>query len=140
MKLKRDIVISPAYDKRSSIPGKNYGIHNAEIRFLLTGPKGVVQFVASTGWDLPHVAQELEANHKYKSKAWGTDLGYHSRKPRYEGQLAMGDCPYLGGKPCYYDGSTLNAELVFNLMVSEGHEAVWKRLEDYYNELFINPR
>lgn len=30
----------PAFDKRSSIPGKNYGIHGVELRMILKGNKG----------------------------------------------------------------------------------------------------
>lgn len=128
MNLRREVVITPAYDKRSSDPKKNYGVHNAEIRFHLIGQEGAVQFVASTGWDLPSVHS--------RSKAWGTDLGYHSHKPHYKDQeIVRDDCPVIGG-PCYYDGSTLNAEPVFNRMVAEGHEAVWEELERYYKQVF----
>lgn len=141
MKFKQKVILTPAYDKRHTDPHKNYGIHNAELRMILIGDKGAVQFVMSTGWYLPHVEAELDANHKHRSKAWGTDLGYHSYTPMYEEQSRCRDaCEYLDGKPCYYDGSTLNAEPVFNLLVSEGFEAVWKRLKIYYKDTFNNER
>lgn len=135
--MERRIVITPAFDKRHPDPHKNYGIHNAELHFYLIGPEGVIQFVVSTGWDLPHVAEEFKRKGIAPSKAWGTDIGYHSYVPRYEGQTPLTDsCPLLGGKQCYYDGSTLNAEPIFNRMVAEGHEAVWEELERWYIATF----
>ena len=64
------------------------------------------------------------------------DLGYHAKKPRYDGQDMMSsDCPVIGG-PCYYDGSGLAAESLFAKLVAEGHEAVWKAMEKYYTDTF----
>lgn len=64
-------------------------------------------------------------------------LGYHSPKPMYEGQSAIThECEFLEGKPCYYDGSALNAGPVYERLVSEGSEGVWKALEAYYEETF----
>jgi hypothetical protein len=42
----------------------------------------------------------------------------------------------LDGSPCFYDGSGLNAAGVFALLVMEGSEAVWERLERYYRSTF----
>ena len=65
------------------------------------------------------------------------DLGFHSPKPVYKGQRrSSNECQYLDGKPCYYDGSGLNAKRVFGILVKKGGEAVWKELEDYYKETF----
>lgn len=95
------------------------------------------------------------------------DLGYHSPKPMYEGQLPMGaekfdfdhketlkgaagdiqiptrvltgtftPCQYLDGKPCYYDGSGLNAERIYEVLVAEGSAGVWRELRAYYDETF----
>lgn len=65
------------------------------------------------------------------------DLGYHSYTPHYEGQEPVSsECEWLGGKPCYYDGSTLNAERIFDVLVAEGDEGVWRELEVYYMDLF----
>lgn len=134
----RRIEILPAYDKRNADPKKNYGIHNAELKFFLIGPKGAIQFVVSTGWYLPHVHTELLANgHGSTLKAWATDIGYHSPAPRYEGQEPITDaCPILNGQRCYYDGSSLNAEPIFKRMVAEGHEAVWEEMMDWYKQTF----
>jgi hypothetical protein len=137
--MERRIEIRPAYDRRHPDPKKSYGIHNAELCFYLIGPEGAIQFIVSTGWHLPHVMEEMKAKHAHNadtyallSKGWGTDIGYHARVPQYENQTPIsGNCQILGGT-CYYDGSTLNAEPIFNRMVAEGHEAVWEEMEEYY--------
>lgn len=45
-------------------------------------------------------------------------------------------CEYTDGGPCYYDGSTLNAEPVYKILLEEGSDGVWKYLEEYYEETF----
>lgn len=137
--MKRDIEFRPAFDKRDPTPSKNYGIHCAECKFILSGELGAVQFAFCTGWNLPHVQKELREKDCYRAIEYpmGSDLGYHSHKPMYEGQTLLTDsCPYLDGKPCYYDGSSLNAIPVMALLIAEGGEAVWKKLESYYIHTF----
>jgi hypothetical protein len=54
----------------------------------------------------------------------------------WDGQEPISDdCDILGGK-CYYDGSGLNAEPVYELLLREGSDGVWKSLGEYYNECF----
>ena len=65
------------------------------------------------------------------------DLGYHSYEPRYEWQDPITDsCEYLNGKPCYYDGSGLNAERIYEVLLERGSDGVWQELESFYNEVF----
>lgn len=139
----RTIEFAPAWDKRNSNALHDYGIHGVEMRWLLKGPLGVVQFVVYTNWHLPHIeAADAARAHTFDAVAYRirrpmpADLGYHSPRPMYDGQEPRDDCPFLKGD-CYYDGSTLNADPVFDLLVEKGHEAVWARLEDYYNERFV---
>jgi hypothetical protein len=54
----------------------------------------------------------------------------------YEDQRDRGDCAYLDGRPCYYDGSGLNAEDAFDVFTDEGEEALWTFLERYYEATF----
>lgn len=42
----------------------------------------------------------------------------------------MENCPYLDGKPCYYDGSGLNAEPVFDILVKDSKAEVI-----FYNQM-----
>ena len=59
-KLEHRVEFTPAYDKRDPNPSKNYGIHGVNMKLLVIGEKGVVQFVVCTNWHLPHVQRELE--------------------------------------------------------------------------------
>lgn len=96
---------TPAYDERDPDPKKNFGFHGVSLRMVLKGPKGAVQFVVFTGWQLPHVQEELDRKTLLRialDRADGqmqldsfyhpmpADLGFHSPKPMYEGQLPMG--------------------------------------------------
>lgn len=45
-------------------------------------------------------------------------------------------CEYLGGAPCYYDGSGLYAEEIFNEFVEKGEDWLWERMEESYRERF----
>jgi hypothetical protein len=45
-------------------------------------------------------------------------------------------CDVLDGKPCYYDGSSLKAERIFNVLLVEGSAGVWRELRKYYIETF----
>ena len=138
MNFERSITFRPAYDKRSSDPAKNYGIGSVRVRFVLKGSSGAVQFVLVTNWFLPHI--QLDLDRKYRDHEMfchpdPTDLGYHSPTPRYEGQTSMGECDLLDGE-CYYDGSGLNAEPIYQRLLRDGHEGVWEELEAYYAEVF----
>lgn len=144
--MQKIINFRPAFDKRNPDPKINYGIHGVEIVWILKGDKGAIQFVVYTNWHLPGVQKELIRKCKGGSfgefpyctlKPQPADVGYHSPAPQYEGQNSLTDsCDLLGGKPCYYDGSGLQAEDVFRVLVEQGGEAVWKELEDRYVRLF----
>lgn len=140
--MKRIVQISPAFDRRDPDPKKNYGIHGCDLRMVLKGRAGAVQFVLYTNWHLPHVQDEMD------KKIYGefphlschplpADLGYHSPKPMYEGQRDMGPCEYLSGRKCYYDGSSLSAERIYQVLLERGSEAVWAELEQYYRDTFL---
>ena len=134
-KFERIVEINPAFDRRHVDPKKNYGVHGCSLKMILKGKKGAMQFVLYTGWHLKHVAEEFKAkgiNDPLSANVW-----YHSPHPMYEGQSLIQDgCPYLDGKPCYYDGSGLYAEEAFKVLVEGGSEKLWSFLEDEYNERF----
>ena len=127
---------TPAFDKRHKDPMKNYGIGSVGLKFILKGELGAVQFYILTGWNLPKVQEE----HKIKgwsSNPMGADVGYHSPKPMYDDDTPATDsCPYLDGKPCYYDGSGLAADGLFDKFITKGIGAVWNKLENYYTDTF----
>jgi hypothetical protein len=136
---KREIEWTPAFDKRHTDPQKNYGIHGVNMKWLLTGPKGVIQFMVYTNWHLPHVRREREerVSDHYLCQPIPADVGYHSPTPMHEGEKPCTEsCPYLGGKPCYYDGSGMAAVELFDVLVTKGGEAVWEEMEDTYRSCF----
>lgn len=142
-KFTREVEITPAFDKRDPDPHKDYGVHGCDLRMILKGAAGAVQFLLFTNWHLPHVTEgmvdRLNGPHDIKifMLPLPADVGYHSRAPMYEGQEPTSDsCSYIGGKSCYYDGSGLQAEKVYDILLREGSEGVWKYLEKYYNETF----
>lgn len=138
----RLVEVRAAFDKRHPDPKKNYGIHGAELAFYLSGPNGTIQFVIYTHWHLPHVQAETDSKPNDPRvpymfhKPSPADIGYHSKVPRYEGQTPIaesGQCKFIPDGPCYYDGSGLNAERVFDIMVEGGTDALWAEMERRYH-------
>ena len=137
------VFFDSAYDKRHPDPSKNYGIHGVTLKFVLKGKLGATNFTIYTTWHLPEVQQELI--HRTFGGGYDVemllpmpaDFGYHSPKKLYEySTLAVEGCPYLNGKPCYCDGSSLYAETVYEKLLREGDDAVWKELEESYIDRF----
>ena len=142
MVFERIVEVDPAFDRRSPDPHQNYGIRACNIRFMVKGNKGVVQFVVQTDWFLPAVQDELKDS-KLPINIWGVrpdgiDVGYHSYAPLHEWQdsTTKESCPYLDGHPCYYDGSGLRAVDWVPDFLSGGTAWLWPQLEGYYNAVF----
>lgn len=139
---RRRIELRGAFDKRNTDPSKNYGIHGMDLRFVLIGPEGAVQFLVFTGLHLPHVRKELFAKRQVRRETYdldapmGADIGYHAKHPHYEGQTEY-DCEYIEGGKCYYDGSGLQAEEFMPEFLGGGDEAVWTMLAERYADLFL---
>jgi hypothetical protein len=141
--IERIVTFSPAYDKRPK-----YGVHGVELRMVLKGTEGAVQFVLYTKWQLPHVTKETDESTALQTHdlqlrldcfyhPQPAYLGYHSLVPRYEGQTPVRDsCEYLDGKPCYYGGSGLAADRIYEVLLREGSDGVWRELEAYYAQTF----
>jgi hypothetical protein len=112
-----------------------------EILWLLHGKDGAVQFRLMTGWE-PEPADWSSPGSRRKTTLalfpLPADLGYHSYTPRYEGQTPLTGCPILDGKPCFYDGSGLNAEQAFTVLCNGGDEELWVFLEQYYATVFAD--
>lgn len=146
----RRVEFRAAFDKRDPDPTKDYGIHGVEIRFLLIGPRGATQFVLYTNWQLPHVTKETmaqtilrrfdEIDLKVRFLPLPADFGYHAYEPQYDGHTRMDTCDVLtiaeGG--CYYDGSSLAADDVYQRLLREGDAGVWAALEEAYAERFAS--
>ncbi len=136
----RELTIVPPFDKRSNDPGRNYGIHGMEFRFVLSKDNRATQFVAYTQLHLPHVARELHEQPKSRylnpMEIQGADVGYHSPTPTYEGQTCTDEaCQVTGGK-CYYDGSSLRAEEWAKRWLEDGTDMIWMLLREQYERTF----
>ncbi len=130
------------------VPGYNcpdrsmsgHGVHGMEIHWYLRGPAGGAQFKMGTDW----IPGELFPGHGLGpdgvNRTWmlyptGVDVGYHARRPQWEGdQPIHDDCPIIGGT-CYYDGSGLRADDVLKRFVVDGEPVIWAELEKVYAEL-----
>ena len=138
--MERLFEIRPAWDKRNKDPKKNYGVHGAELFMGVKGKHGAVQFVVFLNWHLPAV-EIGKKDFRYESRiddhVLPADVGFHSKTPMYEGQEPMSDsCQYTDNEPCYYDGSGLHASKVFDMLVAEGSDAVYKYLGSLYKQQF----
>lgn len=137
--LERIVRFEPGYDRRITPEGKNYGVHGMQIRFLLRGPKGVMQFLIMTDWFPPMTVREYAVFHPQPVNAYRpipADVGYHAYHPQYEDQTPIRDeCSFLNGAPCYYDGSSLYADEVYDEFSVDGDAAVWRALEQRYDQL-----
>ena len=144
----RWIKFRPAYDRRNKDPKKDYGIHGVETIFYLRKPKGIMQFVLYTNWQLKSIRKEAETEPNnmtlkvdYPFEYWQAplpaDVGFHSIKQRYEHQEPM-DCDLLKRGKCYYDGSGLAAEDAFECLIEKGEEGLWSYLEDRYESWSSN--
>ena len=140
--MERIVEFAPAYDKRGPDSSSNYGVHGVNLRFVLKKEKGAVQFLLFTNWHLPHVQKELDSRTNLEFPHLSchpdpADLGYHSPEPKCGEEISSTEsCSYLNGKPCYYDGSGLAAERVYERLLREGSEGVWSELESYYSKIF----
>ena len=113
--------------------GGNHGKACVEILWLVRNGLGAVQFTLLSGW-YPNPGN---AGFEKDCTPMPADLGYHSPKPMYESHTCISEeCPWLDNKPCYYDGSTLNAEEPFNILLRRGETALWKFLEEYHSQTF----
>lgn len=129
--------------------GQQHGRHGMDVRFILKGPHGAVQFVFNLLSFVPGNTDIIDlvrptgpavAIVPVTTPSFGdampVDLGYHSPRELYGGQLSPGDCELLDGARCYYDGSGLNAGPVLAAFLLHGPMAIWAALGDYYAVIF----
>jgi hypothetical protein len=133
--MERRIEILGGYDLTRPEPQRNYGVCACKIFFYVIGPEGAVQFLLYTDW-YPEASQHRLRNAPHiLAQPQPLDIGYHSKKPRYEGQDPRENCSVIGCT-CYYDGSGLYAEEWVEGFRHGGTEWLWPRLEQYYRHIF----
>lgn len=109
------------------------GVHGMDIRFVMRGPKGAVQFTMTTGWVPGERGTDPMVSRLFPM---GMDLGYYAYSPQREGQEQdRRECPYLDGQACFYDGSALPAEPILEAFVTLGEPPVWKALRNRHDDL-----
>lgn len=130
--MERITIFTPAFDGRDPAPDKNYGIRGVELRMVLKGERGATQFVLHTNWMLPSVRKPFEK----PLPPLPADFGYHSRTPLCgQSSTKMEKCDYFEDG-CYYDGSTYQAEKIFDILTTKGDKGVWEALEKLYKQKF----
>jgi hypothetical protein len=127
----RILAFEPGYDKRDD----GYGVYGMNLRFVLKGELGAVQFLLYTDFDVSSLREGITGRSSRAVGPMPAGLGYHALKPLRDGQCAS-DCEYVEGGKCYYDGSGLNAEDPFDILTDDGEPALWKFLEQYYRATF----
>jgi len=128
--LQRAVVFEPGF----ACPvtgGHGHGIHGMQIRWLLRGPRGAVQFLVFTDW-VPGRKTDPATAFMFPM---GADLGYHAVVPQYEGDSGPRPCEYLPGGQCYCDGSGLQAMDLMPEFIAWGEPAIWAVLEERYASL-----
>lgn len=124
--------------------GGGHGRHGMNMRFVLIGPKGAVQWlVYMTNWypgnvsiigDIPSTEPiSCVPAHTRIGDGMAADLGYHSPVEHYDDQ-GQNACEFLPDGYCFYDGSGLNAQPILEAFLSHGPAAVWAALGRYYGE------
>jgi hypothetical protein len=107
--------------------------------FVLKGKLGAVQFAILTNWHLEAVEKEFEKDRNVARlllhRPLPGDVGYHSPRAMYEGQEKR-PCHLLEEGFCYYDGSSLAADRVYQILLKFGSDGVWDYLHGYYNHTF----
>lgn len=128
--IERTLWMSNAFDLRVTPSGKNYGIHGAELTFMVQRGNCGIEWRLMTPFHLPHVRRELETKHRVQWHEFDGlgDISYHSPVPSYEGQTGREDCDITGGV-CYSDGTSLGSCELFDKAVADP-EVVWKDLEE----------
>lgn len=140
-----EIKILPSYDHRDD-PNDHRGAGGAELVLILRGPLGAIVAKVNTGWVtrplIGHYMPGLKRQNRrdkpgvdarltdvYPSGAY---VGSHSYVPRDNCTDANGPCDWLGGAVCYGDGSYTMADEILRLLIEQGSDAVFTRLEELY--------
>ena len=105
-----------------------------EMRWLVHGPDGCVQFSVNTYWTTSTTSNTL-VDVLSRRPPYAKDVGHHWHTPTYNGESRMDSCDLINNPDgCYYDGSGLHADTLFATLIREGDAAVWTELETYYEQ------
>lgn len=118
----------PAFHKCNDNPKEDYGIGGVKIYFCLREGDKAIDLEVLTNWGLPsnafHKASPGCQKHRSgpaRGDASGGMVTWHL--PATEGPV----CPALG-TPCRFASSFTLGDGLFDLLRTEGDEALWKRM------------
>lgn len=120
--LRRDLMLKPGFVcERDISDPRSHGKHGMELVMALCGDVWAVTFVSFLG---------LMPDGSLVGEPMGADVSVHALGPLYEGQeITNPSCEWLGGRPCYTDGSALLADQYLAVFLREGPRGVWPMLE-----------
>jgi hypothetical protein len=123
--------------------GASHGRGAARYRWVLRGEGLAVQWLWFADEHMPETVEHLNATMGDSWRAglypMAVDLGYHAATPMHADQEPMGqECDLLGLPSCYYGGSSLAADPGVELLGTDGEQAVWAWLEDYWLDTFAD--
>lgn len=132
----RIMTFTMPFDKRSSIPEKDYGIGSMRIYMALIKNDQATSFCFSIPFFLPHVALGFK-NPEVMFQGMGYEVNYHSPERIYS-QQNEGFCSLLKDKKCFCGSSPLKAEEWYQefLKQEEAFDIIWQKLESYWNDIF----
>lgn len=125
---------------------EQFGTSGVVLWFVLRGKLGVVTFCVLTNWYQSAVSEILNAEianlspgltyaaSNLMNKPLAADIGFHS--PRHFDGGKKNECCWLEQGHCYYSGSSLLADEVFNILLKFGSDGVWNYMRGYYEEQF----
>lgn len=151
-KLKREIQITKAFDKRNDDPKKDYGIGSCRLYFIVKGNKGAVTIDFFTNWFLESTVKEYSEIGIRKNRMDGTKdtvktkINLHEGIPIHSGVFSIHNkkktkyttktkCPVLGDY-CYPDISCMYGNKFLPILLSKGSDGVFKELEKEYKLRF----
>ena len=100
--------------------------------YHLVGDKGGINFSFIIQQDFADIGNSLRP-----SVLRSMDVGVH-HKTHVEGwtHIPAVTCACTGHDECWYEGSGLLAEKWLKVLKSDGSDAIWKLMEDYYKYNF----
>lgn len=156
--MEHKIIFFPADDRTNNKPELNYGVNDVNIKFLVIGKRGIVEFDLHTNWYLPHVMERRLLYLKMDVRSGKKDfllMSWISPGPFdvcYMSliQMSEDDTFFDGGldyvfdhQPCFYgykyekeENGLWTTYYVYDGFIREGDSFVWNYLEKYYQEVF----
>lgn len=133
---RREMSVRPAFHRCDPDPSKDYGIHCAELTFTLHVDDDAISWAVFTGWGLPDDAfQAAVPDCGRHPHGWpniepvGGAVDWHMSTPSFDNHDRIDHCVVLDG-PCYPDVGYLVGSDLFDLLRTDGDEAVWLKMRD----------